>query len=151
MEDRMKSDEAVRTFSEGFNCAQAVFAPFAKAYGLGREEAMRIASSFGAGMGRMQETCGAVTGGLMALGLKFGFVQASDQERKSGALKATKDFLARFKADFGVLTCRELIGCDLNTEEGQKTHAETNQRELICAKCVARAASIVEEMQAAAR
>lgn len=62
-EDLVKSDESMRIFSEGFNCAQSVFVPFAEEYGLRSEDGNRISSSFGAGMGRTQETCGAVTGG----------------------------------------------------------------------------------------
>jgi C_GCAxxG_C_C family probable redox protein len=144
----MKSEESRKAFQSGFNCAQSVFIPFAGERGLADEAAARIAASFGAGMGRMQETCGAVTGGLMALGLEFGFERPDDPEGKDVALRRTKDFLAIFKAEFGTLGCRELLGCDLNTAEGQKMHAEQKQRELICMRCVQFAASSLEAMRA---
>jgi C_GCAxxG_C_C family probable redox protein len=140
----MKSDEAVAAFRSGYNCAQSTFIPFARAAGLPEATAAKIASSFGAGMGRMQETCGAATGGMMALGLGRGFERPEDQAGKDATLARTKEFLALFKAEFGTHRCRDLIGCDLNTEEGQAFHRDQDQRELICAKCVGKAASLVE-------
>lgn len=140
----MKGEEAASTFASGFNCAQSTFLPFAKAHSLGEREAALIASSFGAGMGRSQEYCGAVTGGMMALGLAFGFSDPADQGGKDRALAMTKAFLADFRSRFGTLKCKDLIGCDLNTEEGQEFHKESGQRDEVCAKCVAYAASWVE-------
>ena len=142
----MKSDESDKVYHSGFNCSQAVFVPFAKAHGLSEEIGFRIASSFGGGMGKMQETCGAVTGAFMAIGLKHGFTKGDDNVQKEMVLARTKEFVARFRKEFGTLLCKELLGCDLNTAEGQKFHKDQNQRELICTKCVKFAASVVEEM-----
>jgi C_GCAxxG_C_C family probable redox protein len=142
----MKSDESEKAFRAGFNCAQAVLIPFARDRELGEDEGARIASSFGAGMGKMQETCGAVTGAFMALGLRRGFERGDDQEGRARALRLTQDFIAAFKAEFGTLLCKDLLGCDLNTEEGQRVHKESKQREEICAKCVRFAAATVEAM-----
>ena len=143
----MKSDEAGQVFSAGFNCAQAVFLPFAKEQGLGEKHAYMIASSFGAGMGRSQGTCGAVTGGLMALGLGFGFSRGDDQAQKDIALQRTKEFLSAFKKEFGTVLCKELLQTDLDTAEGQKAHKDLNERELVCMKCVKHAAAIIEGMK----
>ena len=143
----MKSEEAAEVYRAGFNCAQSVFIPFAKAGGLGEAEAARIAAPFGAGLGRTQETCGAVTGALMALGLEYGFTKPDDQAGKDRALARTKAFLGRFKGELGALRCKEFLGCDLNTEEGQAYHKERNQRDLICMNCVRTAASLVEAMK----
>ena len=142
----MKSDESAQVYQSGFNCSQAVFVPFAKANGLSEELGARIGSSFGAGMGKMQETCGAVTGAFMAIGLKHGFTKGDDRAQKDIALARTREFIAKFKAEFGTLLCKELLGCDLNTAEGQKIHTDQNQRDLICTKCVRFAASVVEGM-----
>jgi C_GCAxxG_C_C family probable redox protein len=142
----VKSEEAGKLFRTGFNCAQSVFLPFAKDYGLGEEDAARIASSFGAGMGRMQETCGAATGALMSIGLGYGFTKVEDQAQKDIVLAKTKEFLADFRKAFGSLRCKDLLGCDLNTAEGQKFHKDQNQREAICVKCVEHAASFVAGM-----
>lgn len=143
----MKSDEAGRTFLSGYNCAQSVFMPFATECGLDQSLAFKIASSFGAGMARLQETCGAVTGGFMAIGLRHGFSRADDQAARDIVLRQSKELAARFAKKFGTLKCRELLGCDLNTEEGQRIHKERNDREGICLDCVKFAASVVEDMK----
>ena len=140
----MKSDEAAKAFRDGYNCAQGVFLPFAEDYGLDAGTALLTASSFGAGMGRTQETCGAVTGALMAIGLKYGFTKPDDQARRDLVLQKTREFMGRFRGEFGTLKCRDLLGCDLNTEAGQAMHNEKDQREQICMKCVSYAASVVE-------
>ena len=142
----MKSEESEKAFKAGFNCAQSVFIPFARDQGLGADIAARIASSFGAGMGRMQETCGAVTGALMAIGLDCGFAAGDDQSGKDRALARTKEFIAAFRSEFGTVLCKELLNCDLNTDEGRKFHKESSQRELTCARCVKFAAAKVEAM-----
>jgi C_GCAxxG_C_C family probable redox protein len=147
-EASMKSDEAAATFREGFNCAQGVLLPFAEERGSSREACALVASPFGAGMGRSQETCGAVTGALMAIGLKYGFSRSDDQGARDAVLRETKKLLAAFRGEFGTVKCRELLGSDidLNTDEGQRLHTERNQRELICEKCVRFAASVVESL-----
>ena len=140
----MKSEESAKVFYEGFNCAQGVLLPFAEERGLAGEKALLAASAFGAGMGRTQETCGAVTGALMAIGLKYGFAKSDDQARKNIVLQKTREFMVRFRAEFGTLKCKDLLGLDLNTDEGQAMHKELNQRGQICVKCVSFAASVVE-------
>ena len=142
----MKSDDAEKAFMSGFNCAQSVFVPFAAQTALGAKSAARVASPFGGGMGKSQQTCGAVTGGLMALGLEHGFDDASDKEGKDSVLAKTKEFMAGFKERFGTLQCRELLGCDLNTDEGQKVYKDSNKRETTCLDCVRHAAAAVEAM-----
>lgn len=67
-----QSERAVACFKEGFSCSQAVFSTFAPQLGLECELALKVAGLFGGGMGRLGEVCGAVTGALMALGLKYG-------------------------------------------------------------------------------
>jgi C_GCAxxG_C_C family probable redox protein len=145
-EDAMKSEEAGKVFEGGFNCAQSVLAPFARDYGLSDDTAYRLASVFGAGMGRMQGTCGAVTGAFMALGLRHGFSSPKDPEGRARILGKSKEFVAEFKKEFGTISCRELLGCDLNTDEGRNKHEEDNQRELICRKCVEAAAGFAEAL-----
>ena len=140
----MKCDEAVRYFDAGYNCAQAVLAPFAQERGLEERTAHLLASAFGGGMARTQGTCGAVTGGLMALGLHRGFSEAVDPEGRAAILEVGKRLVGDFVARFGTLSCRELLDCDLNTEEGRRKHQDERQRELICRRCVEAAAEAVE-------
>ena len=140
----MKSDESAKTFNDGFNCAQSVFVPFAGEHGLDVGTAGLIASAFGAGMGRMQETCGAVIGALMAIGLKYGYARSDDQEHRDIVLRKTRELTRRFREEFGTIKCRDLLGCDLNTPEGQALHKERDQRGTVCMKCVRFAASVTE-------
>ncbi len=140
----MKSDESAKVFGEGYNCAQGVLVPFAAERGLGAEAAFRISSAFGAGMARSQETCGAVTGALMAIGLKYGSPEAGNQAARDRVLQKSKELIARFKEEFGTTRCGDLLNLDLNTEEGQRLHKESGQRDKVCMKCVKFAASVVE-------
>jgi C_GCAxxG_C_C family probable redox protein len=98
--DRLKI--AMSRFADGFNCSQAVFAAFADDFGLDGETALKIASGFGGGMGRMAETCGAVTGAMMVLGLKFGSA-SPDQKAKELVYAKVKAFADCFKARNGSL------------------------------------------------
>jgi C_GCAxxG_C_C family probable redox protein len=140
----MKSDEAGKAFLSGYNCAQSALKPFAAEAGLDETAGLRIASCFGAGMARMQETCGAVTGGFMAIGLRSGFSRPDDQQARDAVLRQSKELAARFGEKFGSLRCRDILGCDLNTDEGQRIHKEQGQREKLCLECVKFAASVVE-------
>jgi C_GCAxxG_C_C family probable redox protein len=144
----MKSETADRVFREGYNCAQAVVVPFAGECSIAETDALRVASVFGAGMGRMQETCGAVTGAFMVIGLKYGFTIPDDQAQRALVLDTTKKFVREFKDVFGTLSCRELLNCDVNTGEGQRKHKEENQRERICRECVALSVRTLEKLMA---
>ncbi|MGE5610840.1 MAG: C-GCAxxG-C-C family protein, partial [Bacillota bacterium] len=88
--------EAVAMFSQGFNCAQSVLTCCGGPLGLPRDVAMRVAGPFGAGMGRMCETCGAVTGAFMVIGLKYAKTDADNASRDKG-YQLVKEFTARFK------------------------------------------------------
>jgi C_GCAxxG_C_C family probable redox protein len=87
-----KSEQAAEFFSSGFNCCQSVFAPFAVEFGLDQAHALRLAQAFGGGMVSRGETCGAVTGSFMALGLKHGKSQAKDNDAKDKTYALVSDF-----------------------------------------------------------
>ena len=139
---------AVARFNEGYSCSQAVFSAYAERFDLDRETALRISSTFGGGMGRMAHTCGAVTGALMALGLKYGATDAADKETKERAYALVKEFAEKFEFRNGSITCKDLIGCDISTPEGLKIAREQELFSKICPKLVKDAAEIVEEMLA---
>ena len=80
-----QKEQAVACFAQTFNCAQAILSTYGLQLGLERELALRVAGAFGAGMGRMGETCGAVTGAFMLIGLKYGKTRPEDNERKERA------------------------------------------------------------------
>jgi C_GCAxxG_C_C family probable redox protein len=83
---------AVELFKSGYNCSQAVVAAFADLYGLSREEALKVSASFGGGIGRMRETCGAACGLFILAGLKFGTTVASDSEGKAENYRIVQDW-----------------------------------------------------------
>ena len=138
-------EEAKTLFAQGFACSQAIVGAYAPSLGLDRDTAIKIASGFGGGMGRLAETCGAVTGAFMVLGLKFGSA-SSDREAKEIVYAKVRDFAERFKARHGSLVCRDLLGCDLNTPEGLASAQETKLFSTVCPPYVETAAEILEEI-----
>ena len=138
---------AVSRFQTGFSCSQAVFSSYAEAMGLEKNTALKIAGTFGGGMGRTGQTCGAVTGALMVLGLKYSATDAADKETKELAYARVQEFARRFATRNGDdLSCKALLGCDISTSDGQKMAGELGLYQSICPKLVKDAAEIVEEM-----
>jgi len=141
-----KVENAIAVFKEGFNCSQAIFSTYGPQFGIEREIALRIACPFGAGMAGKSQTCGAVTGALMVIGLKWGNTKSEDRKLKENAYKIAGELAAGFKARNGSLNCSELLGYDLGTPEGFKTVYEKNMMVTHCAKFVRDAAEILEEL-----
>jgi C_GCAxxG_C_C family probable redox protein len=141
-----RPEAAVECFTSGFNCAQAVFSAYAEEAGVGRADALRIACGFGAGMGRRQETCGAVTGAMMAIGGKCGRSRLEDTASTDKTYSLVRKLADQFIAKHGAVSCRELMGCDLQTPEGQRYSKEHNLKTLKCTRYVRDAAEIVEAM-----
>jgi C_GCAxxG_C_C family probable redox protein len=132
-------------FSEGFSCSQSVLAAFAPEFGLDVDAALRVSAAFGGGMGRTGGTCGAVTGALMVLGLRYGPTVA-DKVAKELTYAQARDFIARFEARQGATTCADLLGVNISTPEGQAAAREANLFKTTCPGLVASAAAILVEM-----
>ncbi len=113
-----KKESAAQTFKSGYNCAQAVFSAFIDDLKLDRKTALSISSEFGAGMGRTQATCGAVTGGIMVIGSRLTDQHGSNEGINDRIYSKTKDFIHKFNERNKTTICRELVKTDLNTEEG---------------------------------
>lgn len=139
-------ERAAFLFQNGFNCAQSVFVAFAPDLGLDEATALKVSTAFGGGMGRLGEACGAVTGALMALGLKYGRTSKEDVAARDKTYALTQEFARRFKAHHGYLDCRDLVGCDPGTPEGQAFIKEHNLHSTLCTKLVRDAAEILEDM-----
>ena len=137
-------EKSVELFNSGFLCSQAVFAAFSKDLGLSEEQALKIGACFGSGM-RKGEVCGACTGALMALGLKYGHSNADDKESKMKADKACDKFLDEFKKENGSYLCKELLDCDISTPEGKEHAIENNLFSELCPKMVKSASKITEK------
>ena len=110
-----KTDSVVQCFTSGFNCSQAVFSTYCSELGLDEEMALRIAGSFGSGMGFIGETCGAVTGAFMLIGLKCGKVYAEDNDAKEKTYSFVQEFTRRFKVINKSVKCKELLAYDIST------------------------------------
>ena len=104
-----KADRASELFSNNFNCSQAVLTAFAADFGIDEELALKLGTQFGGGA-RNGEMCGAVSGALMVLGLKYGHYQADNIEQKSRAYSIASEYTRRFKDKNGSIVCRELLG-----------------------------------------
>ena len=103
-------EKAVSLFKEGYNCSQSVVAAFADMYGFTEEQALKMASAFGGGIGRMRETCGAACGLFMLAGLEKGATKGSDRESKAATYALVQELAAKFKEETGSLRCSDLLG-----------------------------------------
>jgi C_GCAxxG_C_C family probable redox protein len=139
-------ERALSAFDEGFNCSQSVLSAFAPELGLDREMALRVATAFGGGMGHRGDTCGAVTGAFMAIGLKHGRVRAEDSETRDLAYSLVNEFVKEFEARHGSVVCRELLGFDLSTPEGERLAEELWPDGMPCREFVRDAAAILKEL-----
>jgi C_GCAxxG_C_C family probable redox protein len=139
-------ERAVALFKEGFNCSQAVLAAYGEQFELKQELALRVAGAFGGGMGRMGETCGAVTGAIMVVGLQFGSTIAGDLKARENAYAVVREFVHRFKGRNVYVLCRDLLDCDISTPEGMKRAKEEGIIKQSCPKFVKDAAEILDKL-----
>ena len=102
--------KAVALFKEGYNCSQSVVAAYADMYGFTQEQACKMSAAFGAGIGRMRETCGAACGMFLLAGLEKGAVEGSDRQGKADTYALVQDLAAKFKEINGALRCSDLLG-----------------------------------------
>lgn len=133
-------------FLSGFNCAQAVFSTYSGDLGLDRETALKIAGSFGAGMGYIGETCGAVTGAFMLIGLKFGRFRLDDLDAKEKTYSTVQQFTKKFVELYGSVKCKELLEYDISIPEQLRIAGENQLFSKICPKLVKASAVLVEEL-----
>lgn len=139
------ASDAVACFDGGFNCAQAVFATASEHHGLDEETALRVACGFGAGMGRQQHTCGAVSGAYLLIGLACGNSSADDRPARERTYALVREFAARFEERNGSTNCRELLGVDL---VGGDRETVTERVRAVCPNAVRDAAEIVGQLLA---
>ena len=137
-------EKAVELFKEGFNCSQSVVAAFADEYGFTREQALKMSASFGGGIGRMRETCGAACGLFMLAGLETGAVDGADREGKAANYALVQQLAEEFKKRNGALKCAELLGLSKKEPVVSTPEARTPQyyAKRPCVKMVEEAARI---------
>ena len=140
-----KVEEAGEWFCAGAACSQAVLGTYAEDVGLSRELAMKIASGFAGGM-RLAETCGAVTGAFMVLGLKYAGSNCDKRDGRDDVYVALRKFVAEFEGRNNTVVCKELLGCDISTPEGARRATAEGLFRTICPKLVQDAAEVLEQM-----
>lgn len=110
-----RTERAVALFENGCNCAQAVFVAHADLLGMEERAALRLSSSFGGGIGRQREVCGAVSGMCMVAGALFGYDDVSDQTLKMEHYTRIQEMCGKFRDAYGSIVCRELLGAKVAT------------------------------------
>jgi C_GCAxxG_C_C family probable redox protein len=144
---KTRSDIAISKFLEEYNCAQSVFYSFSKDLQIDENIALKTACGLGAGMGRKGEVCGAVTGGIMVIGAKYGRGKNDDRTAKEATYSKTSELMDRFSEKHGTYICRKLLGgCELTTVEGQRHFKENDFLNKICVPCVKSIVEILEDI-----
>lgn len=149
MESRV--ERAKELFMEGCNCSQAVFVAYCDLYGIDHDMAMRLSASFGGGMGRMREVCGAVSGMFLIAGLETGAVKGANQEAKKHNYEVVQQLAERFRQQYGSIICRELLGLNKTgtpkdmTAPTPEKRTEAYYKKRPCKEQIMQAAKILEE------
>ena len=138
------SELAVDNFMRGYNCSQAVVVAFCDVTGMTPEYAARLSSSFGGGMGRMREVCGAVSGMLMVAGLLYGYDTPGDDESKREHYKLVQALAGQFREKEQSIVCREILK-NPPADPNPTPRNEEFYKKRPCARLVALAAQILDD------
>lgn len=143
----MTKEEVLEEFMEGFDCCQVVFHHWAKQLGMDEETAYKISTGFGAGM-LQGETCGAVVGAYMALGLKYGCCKTGEegQDQKVASIIKNVQFRDELMKKYSSTMCKELLEADFSTPEGMKYIREKEMMTTFCPQLVADILEILDKI-----
>lgn len=140
-----KAEKAKELFEKGYNCSQAVVGAFAEDLGLDLDTALKLSSSFGGGMGRLREVCGAVSGMFMVAGMKFGYTSPTDNDKKAQLYKLVQEMAGEFKDKNNLIVCRELLNLRVQSDSPVPSpRTKEYYKTRSCADFVYDAAEIVE-------
>ena len=140
------AEKARELFLSGCSCSQAVFGAFAEDFGLDMDTALKLASSFGGGMGGMRDTCGAVSGMLMAAGMKWGYSDIGNLDVKTAHYARVRTLIEQFRQEHTTIVCRELLSHlgELKKDPSARTAEYYKVRP--CVLFVETAARLLQEM-----
>lgn len=140
------SEQASRLYFEGYSCAQAMLLAFSDETGLSKELSLRVSSSFGGGMGRLREVCGAVTGMFLVCGILYGYTDITDPSLKADHYARVQELGLEFKKRFSTFICRELLELDvLHDDPTPEARTEEYYKKRKCSMYIAAAAEILDE------
>ena len=139
------SDKAADMMMNGYLCSQAVFSTLGEQLGIDRSQAIKLATGFGAGISGMGEICGAVSGGIMALGLKHGNDATTVFDPGNKTFPLAQELIEKIQVKYGCYTCKGLTGIDF-TPEGSKLFKEQNIAEKICINVIRDVVDTVEDL-----
>jgi C_GCAxxG_C_C family probable redox protein len=143
---KSKVDIALEYFHDNFNCSQSVLTAFGQDFGLTEDQCLKAACAFGAGMGRQQKTCGAITGALIVLGLKYGKGINDDNAKKVETYQKTVELMEAFQKKNGSTNCKELLqGLDMHKEEDAQQINKLHLFETSCVGYVSDAVQLLEK------
>jgi C_GCAxxG_C_C family probable redox protein len=143
----MRTNEQIAReyFTSGYNCAQSVFLTYAEKYGFDKETALKLSSSFGGGMGRMREVCGAISAMFMIAGLENGYTENNNDEIKAEHYTRIQNLANEFKKKNGTIICRELLGVDADDNPIPSKRTSQYYEERPCEELIADACKIIDE------
>lgn len=137
--------QAEKYFEERFSCSQSILMAYGPLFNLDRDTAARLAAPYGGGVAHRGETCGAVNGACMVLGLKFGHTSADDIESKERTLQAVQEFIAKFQDRYGTVECSQLLDLDISSPENLQMARESQLFTTICPGFVTHAAELLDQ------
>jgi C_GCAxxG_C_C family probable redox protein len=136
-----KAEDAVALFQQGLICSNAVLSVFAPDFGLDRDIALRVSQGFGAGIAYTDDICGALSGAIMVIGLRYGRITAEDKTAKEKTYAVVGEFLKQFKQRNGSVECTGLLGYNLSDPQQV---AEVKKNKVVTARCPAFVRDAVE-------
>lgn len=144
-QEKTRSELAIDYFKEGYNCSQSVFLAFCDEYDMDFETALRISSSFGAGMGRLREVCGAVSGMFMVAGLVYGYIDPKDHKKKTEHYERIQYLAKEFEENNRSIICRELLGLGVLKDDPEpELRTAQYYKKRPCVELVGMAADIMD-------
>ena len=141
-----KSDVALASFQSGITCSSAVFSAFADEPGLDDKTVKKIGCGFGAGISRTGNICGAVSGAIMVIGLKYGKAEQGDDAATEKTRALTRQFIQEFTKKNGSVNCTELLGYNLSNQDEYEAARKEKLFKTKCPECVRDAAAILEKI-----
>ena len=139
------AEKACKNFKDGYNCAQSVLLAFSDIVGMDKETSLKLSSSFGGGMGRLREVCGAVSSMFMVAGILKGYTTPNNDEIKGTHYALIQELAKEFESKCGSIICRELLGLPEGTDSPTPSkRTEQYYKERPCENCIKIASEIIE-------